>query len=164
MTIEKEIVTNLTGYLDLPIQLNPTQSVDLSCPWDWGEYVAKNVTIVVETQQGYSVYSDPITPVALAISSVVFNPIETDYFIFAVQNPTSHNLTLTTIYVAVDATSSDMTPNVVPPFPFSIPAATDYAFICYGKTGLFSRRKRLRSPWKLCLDMKSYTYRIPSVS
>ena len=165
VTIENEIVTNLTEYLDLPIQLNPTQSVDLPCSWDWGEYVAKNVTIVVETQQGYSVYSDPITLVALAISDVVFNPIETDYFIFAVQNPTSHNLTLTTIYVAVDATSLDITPNVVPPFPFSIPAATDYTFICLWEYWAVQQEKEVTITVETLLGYEaSYTCGIPSVS
>ena len=165
VTMENEIVANLTEYLDLPIQLNPTQSVDLSCPWDWGEYVGRNATIVVQSQQGYSVYSDPITLVGLAISDVVFNPIETDYFIFAVQNPTSHNLTLTMIYVAVDATSSDITPNVVPPFPFSIPAATDYTFICLWENWAVQQEKEVTITVETLLGYEaSYTCGIPSVS
>jgi hypothetical protein len=165
VTIENEIMANLTEYLDLPIHLNPTQSVNLSCPWDWGEYVGKNATIVVETQQGYSLYSHPITLVALTISDVFFNPIETDYFIFAVQNPTLLNLTLTTIYVAVDTTSSDITQNVVPPFPFSLPSGTNCTFICLWENWSVHQEKEVMITIETLHGYEaSYTCRIPSAS
>ena len=165
VNIENEIVANLTEYLDLPIQLNPTQSVDLSCPWDWGEYVGKNVTIVVESQQGYSVYSRPITLVALRITGVTFNPIATDYFNFTVQNPTLLNLTLTTINVAVDATSSDITENVVPTFSFLLPTGTKYMFICFWENWADNQGEEVTITIETLQGYKaSYTCEIPSAS
>ena len=130
VTIENEIVVNLTDYLDLPIPLNRTQSVNLTCPWDWGRHLRKSVTIVVETEQGYSVYSEPTTLVALTIRSVTFNLIETDYFIVTVQNPTLLDFTLSTMTVTVDDVSLDITDDVVPPFPFLLPTGTNCTFIC----------------------------------
>jgi hypothetical protein len=165
VNIENEIVADMTEYLDLPLQLNLTQSVDLSSPWDWAEYVGKNVTIVVETQQGYSIYSDPITLVALTITGVTFNTISKDYFILTVQNPTSLNFTLTTINVAVDATSSNITESVVPTFPFSLPTATDYTFICLWENWAAQQEKEVTITVETLKGYKAaYTCEIPSVS
>jgi len=164
VTKENEIVTNLTDYLGLPIQLSRAQSVDLLCSWDWGEYVGRNVTVVVENQLGHSFHSEPIALVALTISDVTFSPIETDYFIFAVQNPTLLNLTLTTINVAVDATSLDVTPNVVPPFPFSLPTAANYTFICLWENWTDDQGKEATITIETLRGYEaSYTCRIPSV-
>lgn len=165
VTVENEIVANLTDYLGLPIQLSRAQSVDLLCPWDWGEYVGRNVTVVVENQLGYFFHSEPITLVALTISDVTFNPIESDYFIFSVQNPTLLDLTLTTINVAVDAISSDITPNVVPPFSFSLPTATNYTFICLWENWTDNQGKEATITIETLRGYEaSYTCRIPSVS
>ncbi len=130
VTIENEIVANLTDYLDLPISLNRTQSVNFTCPWDWGEHLGKNVTIVVETEQGYSFYSTPTILAALTIVDVAFNPITTNYFIVTIQNPTLLNFTLTTMNVITDETSLNITDGVAPILPFSLPAGSNYTFVC----------------------------------
>jgi len=165
VTIENEIVTNLTEYLDLPIHLNPTQSVDLSCPWDWGEYIGKNGTIVVETQEGYSVYSEPITLVALTITGVTFNPISKDHFNFTVQNPTLLNFTLKTMNVTVGGISSNITENVVPIFPFLLPTGTKYMFICLWENWTDNQGKEVTITVETLKGYKaSYTCEIPSAS
>lgn len=130
VTIQNETVTKLSDRLDLPIPLKRTQSVNLTCPWDWGAYVGENATIVVETEQGYPAYSDPITLTALTISDATFNPVRMDYFIITIQNPTLLNLTLATVDVTIDEDSFDITSNVVPPFPFQLPAGANYTFVC----------------------------------
>jgi hypothetical protein len=130
VTIENEIVANLTDYLDLPIPLNRTQSVNFTCPWNWGEHLGKNVTIVVETEQGYSSYSALTILVALTIVDVTLNPVTTNYFIVTVQNPTLLNFTLTTMKVITDETSLNITDGVTPILPFLLPAGANYTFVC----------------------------------
>jgi len=164
VTIENEVVADLTAYLDLPIPLNRTQSVNLTCPWDWGEYVGKNVTVVVETEQGYPFYSDPTTLVALTISSATFIPIETDYFSITVQNPTLLNFTLTTMNVTVDETSLSVTGDVVPPFLFTLPTGTNYTFICFWENWTDHQGKEVTITIEtLCGYKASHTCKIPSV-
>jgi len=162
--MENQIVANLTDYLDPRIPLNRTQSVNLTCPWDWGKHIGKNVTVVVEDEHGYIAYSDPIALVVLTISGVTFNPITTDYFNVIVHNPTLFDFTLTTINVSYERTSLNLTDNVIPAFPFLLPAGADYTFICFWENWTDHEEKEVTITIETLYGYKaSYTCKIPSI-
>ena len=164
VTIENEVVASLTDYLDLPMPLNRTESASFTCPWDWGERLGENATIVVKTEQGYSFYSDPITLVALRITDVTFNPITTDYFIVTVQNPTMLNFTLTMIYATLDGAPSNITQNVVPPFPFPLLRGTNYTFVCLWENWKDQQGREVTITIETLYGYEAaYTRKIPSV-
>ena len=114
----------------LPKMLNRTQLVTFNCTWSWGEYSGKNVTVVVQTQEGYSA-SYSVLLKALTITDVLFNSIDTDNFVVTVQNPTWLNFTITTMNVTVEGmVSLNITDYVVPSLPFMLPNGTNILFMC----------------------------------
>jgi hypothetical protein len=67
--------------------------------------------------------------------------------------------------MAVDTTSSDITPNVIPAFPSSIPATMDYTLICPREYWAVQQEKEVAITIETLLGYEaSYTCRIPSVS
>ena len=94
-------------------------------------HAGKNVTVVVQTAQGYSCYSDPATLVALIITDVVFNPVDTYHFLLTVRNsglPLSP-LDITAVTVTVGGELHQIT-DVVPSLPFVLPSDADITFMC----------------------------------
>jgi hypothetical protein len=164
VTIEDDIVANLTGNLDLPMPLSRTHSIDFTGPWNWGIHLGENATVVVETKQGYSFNSDPITLVALRITGVTFNPTAADYFSITIQNPTLLNFTLTKMRVTVDGPSQDVTDDLVPPFPFPLPTGADYTFICYWEEWIYKQEQEVTITVETLNGYEAeYTGEIPSV-
>ena len=113
----------------LPKMLNRTQLVTFNCTWSWAEYSGKNVTVVVQTQEGYSA-SYSVLLKALTITDVLFNPLDTDNFVVTVQNPTWLNFTITTMNVTLEGVTSNITDSVVPSLPFMLPNGTNILFMC----------------------------------
>ena len=130
LTIENKVVANLTGLLGLPTPLNRTHSTSFTCTWDWAEQLGGNTSIAVKIEQGYSFYSNLGPLVPLKITSVTFNPVAADYFTINIQNPTLLDFSLATVSVSVDGPSQDLTDEIAPSFPFSLPAGADYTFVC----------------------------------
>lgn len=130
VTIENEIVANLTDYLPLPQMLNLTDSVNFTCPWSWGEFLEENVTIVVQTVQGYSAFSDPITLVALKITDVIFNPVDVNHFLLTVENPLPSSVNITVITVTVENEPSLNVTEGVPALHFMLPSGANITFMC----------------------------------
>jgi hypothetical protein len=126
--ISKKInVTNPT----LPKVLNRSQSIPFNCTWSWAEYSGKNVTVVVQTQEGYSARSHPVLLKALTITDVLFNLLDTDHFVVTVHNPTSLDFTITTINVTVEGKSPlDRTGYVIPSLPRTLTPDTNLTFMC----------------------------------
>jgi len=123
---EKINVTDPT----LPKVLNRTQSILFNCTWSWADYSGKNVTIVVQTQEGYSANSSLLLK-ALTITDVLFNPLDMDHFIVTVQNPTWLSFNITTMNVTVEGmASSNITDYVVPSLPRMLTPDTNLTFMC----------------------------------
>jgi len=126
--ISKKInMTNPT----LPKVLNRSQSIPFNCTWSWAEYSGKNVTLVVQTQGGYSARSHPVLLKALTITDVLFNLLDTDHFVVTVHNPTSLSFTITTMNVTVEGeTPLNRTDYVVPSLPRILTPDTNLTFMC----------------------------------
>lgn len=133
VTIENVIVAKLTDDTvpSLPLTLGWNESRPFNCSWSWGMHVGKNITIVVQTTQGYSFHSDPVTLVALIIMDVNFNPTDTDHFLLTVKNPELplSPLDITVITVTVEGELHQI-PDVVPSLPFILPSGADITFMC----------------------------------
>lgn len=114
----------------LPQVLSRTQLISFNCTWSWAEYSGKNVTIVVQTQEGYSANSSLLLK-ALTITDVLFNPPYTTHFIITVQNPTERNFTITTMNVTVEGELPvNITGPVVPSLPRVLTPDTNLTFMC----------------------------------
>ena len=114
----------------LPKVLNRTQLVQFNCTWSWAEYSGKNVTLVVQTQEGYSAHSHPVLLKALTITEVLFNPLDTDHFVVIVHNPTWLNFTITTMNVTVEGQPLPNMTVVIPSLPRVLTPDTNLTFMC----------------------------------
>jgi hypothetical protein len=115
----------------LPKVLNRTQLVQFNCTWSWAEYSGKNVTLAVQTQEGYSASSHPLLLRALTITEALFNPLDNDHFVVTVHNPTWLNFTITTMNVTVeDQLPSNITGYVIPSLPRMLTPDTNLTFMC----------------------------------
>ncbi len=113
----------------LPEVLNRTQSVSFNCTWSWGEYSGKNVTIVVQTQEGYSANSSSLLK-ALTITDILFNPVDTNHFRVTIQNPTDRSFNITTISAKIkDGPLLNIT-KVEPNLPFLLPPSSNIMLTC----------------------------------
>jgi len=133
VTVENVIVAKLMDDMvpSLPLTLGWNESRPLNCSWSWGMHVGKNVTIVVQTVQGYSCHSDPVTLVALVITDVVFNPVDTDHFLLTVKNPglPLSPLDITVITATVEGELHQIL-DALPFLPFVLPSGADITFMC----------------------------------
>jgi len=114
----------------LPKVLNRAQLVQFNCTWSWAEYSGKNITLVVETQEGYSIHSHPVLLKALTITDVLFNLLDPDHFIVTVHNPTWLDFTITTINVTVEGQPPQNITVVIPSLPRTLTPDTNLAFMC----------------------------------
>ena len=114
----------------LPKVLNRTHLVQFNCTWSWGEYSGKNITLAVQTQEGYSASSHAVLLKALTITEVLFNSLDTDHFVVTVHNPTWLNFTVTTMNVTVEGQPPLNITVVVPSLPRILTPDTNLTFIC----------------------------------
>ena len=119
VAVDSESIQNVTP--SLPYGLNPNASVAFVCPLNWTDHQGKEVTVKVETSQGYMASRTHMTPqpVILAISDVLFNITETSSFSFVVQNNASSptHVNVDRITVNVDETTEEITElNVTLPY------------------------------------------------
>ncbi len=119
VALDSETVQNVTP--SLPCPLSPNASVTFVCPLNWTDYQGKEVTVKVETSQGYTADSTQMTPqpVTLAITDIMFNITDTSSFSFTVQNNASSptHVNVDQITVNVDETTEEITElNVTLPY------------------------------------------------
>jgi hypothetical protein len=114
----------------LPKVLNRTQLVQFNCTWSWAEYSGKNVTLVVQTHEGYSAHSHAVLLKALTITEVLFNPLDTDHYVVTVHNPTWLNFTITAMNVTVEGQPPLNITVVIPPLPRILTPDTNLMFMC----------------------------------
>lgn len=75
----------------LPYQLSPNSSISFLHPWNWTDYQGKSVTIIVQSAENYTAHFTKVTSkrVILAITSVLFDTIDTTSFNLTVRNSES---------------------------------------------------------------------------
>ncbi len=115
----------------LPKVLNRTQTVQFNCTWSWAEYSGKNVTLIVQTQEGYSAHSSGVLLKALKITDAIFNLLDMDHFLITVHNPTWLGFSITTMNITVEGGSPlNTTAHVIPSLPRTLTPDTGLTFIC----------------------------------
>jgi hypothetical protein len=118
LTVENETFTiNGTEVkpFPLPYQLIPNSSITFVCPWNWTGYQGNNVTIIVRSLENYATHFTKVTSkrVILAITGVLFDPINTTGFNFTVWNSNSSVENATISNVTITLENGTITPNVL---------------------------------------------------
>ena len=123
----------------LPYTLHPNDSVPLMCSWDWTDYQGENVTITVDTLQGYAAYypkpperTTLPPPTNIQITDVLFDAANMTRFNVTVQNskdsPTYVNITRVDVTVE-NETFSDI--DIIPPdIPYTLHPGANVTFTC----------------------------------
>ncbi len=132
------ILQNVTP--PLPYALNPDSSVTFKCPWNWTDYRSQNVTIGIQTAQGYSTYFTTVTPhrIILNITDILFNLTDTGHFNVTVKSDprTSIPVTITGIEVTtayLPAPYLNFTVEITqltPDLPYSLQPSASVTFLC----------------------------------
>jgi hypothetical protein len=112
LTISKiEVHGELTNVnRSLPYILSRGQTEMFRCDWNWEDYKGSNVTITVETAEGYeAIYTtDELPGATLYIDEVKFDYADTTYFNLTVSS--SEYSTVTAIISGINLTLRDRTP------------------------------------------------------
>ncbi|UCE28803.1 MAG: hypothetical protein JSV85_05910 [Candidatus Bathyarchaeota archaeon] len=131
VVIEDGIVVDLTDGTSPspPIRLDWNESRPLTCSWSWSTYIGKDATAVVQTADGYSFRSTPVTLVALTITDVVFNIVDPNHFLFTVKNPEVFGpIDITAVTLTVEGAPQLKTE--IPSLPFVLPSGASITFMC----------------------------------
>lgn len=141
LTISKIIVlddsiTSLNVTPSLPYVLPPDQTETFRCDWNWENHRGENVTITVETLEGYeSVYTtNELLGAVLYIDEVKFDYTDTTYFNLTISS--SEYSTATPMINRVNLTLPDETTiilDTIPPLdiiPISIPKNESVTIRC----------------------------------
>lgn len=118
----------------LPRGLNPNSSFTFKCAWNWTDYRSKNVTIGVQTLQGYRASLTTVTPhrLILNIIDILFNPTDTAHFNVTVKSDprTSIPVTIIGIKVTLENGSFVGITQLKPALPYSLPPNASVTFLC----------------------------------
>jgi len=93
LTVENETFpingTEVNPPLSYP--LSPNSSIPFVCPWNWTDYQGRSVTVIVRSVENYTTHFTKVTSkrVILAITSVLFDLIDTTGFNLTVRNSNS---------------------------------------------------------------------------
>lgn len=108
-------------------ELDIDKDVTFACTWNWTKYKGKNVTITVDTVQGFNAFYTLTLPVVTA--SVVFDSnISNQYFSVNVQNNAFSAITVTGI--SVNETRIINATLTYPLLPFTVEDGNDALIIC----------------------------------
>jgi len=119
ITVDLAVAQNVTP--SLPYTLQPNTSVTFSSDLNWTDYQGKEVTVRVETSQGYVAYHTQTTPqpVDLSITNVMFNITDTTpYFNVTAQNNASSptHVDVTGVTVTANETTYETELNITLPY------------------------------------------------
>ncbi|UCC58849.1 MAG: hypothetical protein JSW14_02815 [Candidatus Bathyarchaeum sp.] len=71
----------------LPFELQKGQDETFRCQWNWGNFSGENVKVIVLVEDGSgSAYEITTSPVRLTITTMGFNPADTEHFNMTVKN------------------------------------------------------------------------------
>jgi len=118
----------------LPYVLHPSNSVVFMCSWDWAEYCDQNVTVTVNTLQGYPANYTKRTPlpIIIEISDVLFDIADRTHFNVTVRNSEfsieAANITRITVTME-NGTALEMT-EIVPSLPHLLGSDSSEVFMC----------------------------------
>jgi hypothetical protein len=134
--LENGIVQDVTVIAPtrLPYVLHPNESVVFVCSWDWTEYCDRDVTVTVNTLQGYVASYTKRTPlpIIIEISDVLFNITDTTHFNVTVRNSEFSLVAanVTGIIVTVEnGTALEMT-EIAPSLPGLLGSNSSFTFKC----------------------------------
>ncbi|UCC33684.1 MAG: hypothetical protein JSW53_01395 [Candidatus Bathyarchaeota archaeon] len=140
VAVEGGIKPNITEISpSLPLPLDPGESRNLMCSWDWTGYQNASVTVTVYTSQGYKDYITEMTPlpVTLEITEILFDVTNATHVDVAVRNdqasPTYVNVSAITVIMenlTVRKWTVDNGTAVNPPIPFALNRSSSETFIC----------------------------------
>ncbi|UCE43538.1 MAG: hypothetical protein JSV57_04025 [Candidatus Bathyarchaeota archaeon] len=140
VTVKDGIKPNITEISpSLPLPLDPGESRNLMCSWDWTGYQNASVTVTVYTSQGYKDYITEVTPlpVTLEITKIFFDVTNTTHVNVTVRNdqvsPTYVNVSAITIIMGnltVREWTVDNGTAVNPPIPFALNRSSSETFVC----------------------------------
>ena len=123
----------------LPWTLNPSESHNFMCTWDWTQYQNTSVTVALYTSQGYMCRTTKKTPlpVNLEITDILFDVTNTTRFDVTVKNdhvsPTYLNVTEISVIVKNQTIREWTTENgtaLNPPIPFTLGKNSTQTFVC----------------------------------
>jgi len=133
------IKQNVTETTPIPWTLNPGDTQDFNCVWDWTDYQNTSVTVAVHTLQGYMNYTIQTTPlpVTLNVTEILFNVANTSYFSVNVTNneasPTYVNITRIAVAIG-NLTVREWTVEngtyVEPAIPYTLDSNSLATFVC----------------------------------
>ena len=133
------IKQNVTEVTPIPWTLNPGDTQDFNCVWDWTDYQNTSVTVAVHTLQGYMNYTIQTTPlpVTLNVTEILFNVANTNYFSVNVTNneasPTYVNITRIAVAIG-NLTVREWTVEngtyVEPAIPYTLDSNSSVTFVC----------------------------------
>jgi len=120
----------------LPINLNPGDSLNLTCKWNWAAYQGGSITVIVRTRQGYIGRIESVIPtyVAFNVSRVTFDPNNTSCFNFTVSMSSFHEslnaLNVTEVTIMLKDGSILKPSKTVPELPYVLKASSATTFTC----------------------------------
>lgn len=133
------IKQNITDTTPTPWTLEPGDTQNFSCGWNWLNYRNTNVTVAVRTLQGYMDYSIQTTPFlpTLDVAEILFNAANTSYFIANVTStsvsPTRINITGVSVAVGnltVQSWTVENGTQVEPALPYMLNSNASVTFMC----------------------------------
>jgi hypothetical protein len=140
VTVEDGFTPNITEIDPvLPCTLNPGESQNFVCIWDWTQYQNTSVTVALYTSQGYMCHTTKKTPlpVHLEITDILFDVTNTTRFDVTVKNnqvsPTYLNVTKISVIVQNQTIREWTMENgtaVNPPIPFTLDKNSTETFVC----------------------------------
>ncbi len=138
ITVDSKSVASVSPAL--PYTLHPNNSVPFMCSWDWTDYQGENVTITVDTLQGYAAYypkppeqTTLPAPTNIQITDVLFEAANMTRFNVTVQNsedsPTYVNIIRVDVTVE-NETFSDIDIILPRDIPYTLHPRAKVTFTC----------------------------------
>jgi len=123
--------------ISFPYALPRNESLSFTCLWNWTNYQGRNVTIAVQTLQGYVRYYTPPTlppPVILEVAGILFDPADPTHFGVTVRNgeesPTRVDITKISVTMENGTTREITEASPTLTSPFTLHPNSSETFVC----------------------------------
>ncbi|MDG6221833.1 MAG: hypothetical protein IAX21_06735 [Candidatus Bathyarchaeota archaeon] len=133
ITENDEIHNILSVNPQLPYELNKGETQIFECKWTWGDYIGKNINIVVVVEDGSgAVYELETAAIGLEIKSSAFSGADTEHFTLTIGNPEESEVdfTITKIVVTLENGTDLDIRNVSPALPTVISKDSTITITC----------------------------------
>lgn len=127
-------IHEVTTQPALPINLEPNGSINLICMWSWTNYQGEDITLMVNTMQGYSTKKKHIVPTyaIFTIQKVDFNLNDTSHFKLILANSENSLIALkiTNIGVILGNGTVIRLEKITPDLPYVLDKNSTTSFMC----------------------------------